>query len=190
MSILTFKASVSEPQKKYDINGTVYEVNAQQLADNNILNAIYREQNINYPKFFKMDEMCKAGFLAVELAMRALTVTIDRKNTGVVFFSNAGSDVADRNFERTISDPDNFYPSPSVFVYTLPNIITGEICIRHGLMGESAFYDLADDAADEINTMISNMLMCHSSVVCGYTRLSDEGISSMVNIFVKDENES
>ena len=31
-------------------------------------------------------------------------------------------------------------PSPSVFVYTLPNIMIGEICIRNHFKGESFFF--------------------------------------------------
>ena len=31
-------------------------------------------------------------------------------------------------------------PSPAIFVYTLPNIVIGEICIRHGFKGEGVFY--------------------------------------------------
>jgi 3-oxoacyl-[acyl-carrier-protein] synthase-1 len=45
----------------------------------------------------------------------------------------------------TISDPDNYYPSPALFVYTLPNIVTGELAIRHRLYGETAFYVLDNE---------------------------------------------
>jgi hypothetical protein len=31
-------------------------------------------------------------------------------------------------------------PSPALFVYTLPNIMIGEICIRNNFKGESGFY--------------------------------------------------
>jgi hypothetical protein len=31
-------------------------------------------------------------------------------------------------------------PSPAIFVYTLPNIMIGEICIRHGFKGEGLFF--------------------------------------------------
>ena len=30
--------------------------------------------------------------------------------------------------------------SPALFVYTLPNIVIGEICIRHHFKGENAFF--------------------------------------------------
>ena len=30
--------------------------------------------------------------------------------------------------------------SPAVFVYTLPNVVLGEICIRHKIQGENTFF--------------------------------------------------
>lgn len=42
----------------------------------------------------------------------------------------------------SIVEKDNYFPSPSVFVYTLPNIVTGEIAIRNGYHGETSFYIL------------------------------------------------
>ena len=48
----------------------------------------------------------------------------------------------DRKYQDTIRHDDDFYPSPSIFVYTLPNIVTGEIAIRHHYYGETAFYVL------------------------------------------------
>ena len=46
---------------------------------------------------------------------------------------------ADREYLSSIAE-DDFFPSPSVFVYTLPNIVTGEISIRHKLFGECVFF--------------------------------------------------
>ena len=57
-------------------------------------------------------------------------------------FNHSSSIVADRQFLSTINDVENFFPSPSVFVYTLPNIAAGEIAIRHHVTGETSFYIL------------------------------------------------
>ena len=39
-------------------------------------------------------------------------------------------------------------PSPALFVYTLPNVAIGELCIRHGIKGETAcfVFDIFDPA--------------------------------------------
>src|SRR5690606_22028679 len=54
-----------------------------------------------------------------------------------VVLSNAdGSLDTDLKFDRSCQNA----ASPSLFVYTLPNIVVGEICIRHGIRGENAFF--------------------------------------------------
>jgi 3-oxoacyl-[acyl-carrier-protein] synthase-1 len=57
-----------------------------------------------------------------------------------VLFGATASLCADRNYQETIQDKDNYYPSPALFVYTLPNIVTGEIAIRNHWRGETSFY--------------------------------------------------
>ena len=45
-------------------------------------------------------------------------------------------------FQETIQHADSYYPSPALFVYTLPNIVTGEIAIRNKYYGETSFVGL------------------------------------------------
>jgi hypothetical protein len=103
--------------------------------------AAYRYFNISYAKFFKMDNLCKLGFLASELLLRGKNVSdIYRGDEVGLLLSNAGSSIdTDRNHQKSISKREEYFPSPSVFVYTLANIVIGEICIRHKLSGESLF---------------------------------------------------
>ena len=58
----------------------------------------------------------------------------------MVFYNRTGSLCDDAEYQHTIDDTANYYPSPSTFVYTLPNIVTGEIAIRHHYHGETSFY--------------------------------------------------
>ncbi len=103
--------------------------------------AAYRFFSISYAKFFKMDNLCKLGFLASELLLRGKNIigTYPDDQVGILL-SNAGSSIdTDRNHQKTISNRDEYFPSPSVFVYTLANIVIGEICIRQRFFGESYF---------------------------------------------------
>ncbi|MBP5135143.1 MAG: 3-oxoacyl-ACP synthase, partial [Paludibacteraceae bacterium] len=99
-----------------------------------------------YPKFHKMDTLCKAGFVAAELLLMAEgKIRFEEcENRAVVLFNRASSLNADRKHQQSIQNMEDFYPSPAVFVYTLPNIITGEIAIRNKYYGETSFYVLAD----------------------------------------------
>ena len=70
------------------------------------------------------------------------------RSRAIVLFGSTASLCADRNYQDTIQNGDNYYPSPALFVYTLPNIVTGEIAIRNHWRGETSFYVLeAPDAA-------------------------------------------
>ncbi len=106
------------------------------------LPSIYRNIGAQYPKFFKMDNLCKAGFLAAELIVneRGTDPVPEKRNWSVVIFNRSSSLDNDKKYQQTIADRENYYPSPSVFVYTLSNIVTGEIAIRHKIMGESCSY--------------------------------------------------
>jgi len=101
----------------------------------------YHKLNLNYPKFYKMDGLSKLGFLASEML---LTNEPNRfqpmKNRGVICFNRSSSLENDIHYDQTIRDKKNYFPSPSLFVYTLPNIVTGEIAIRNKYLGESSFY--------------------------------------------------
>lgn len=111
-----------------------------------LLTNAYRTAVNDYPKFFKMDGMSRLGFIATELLLQSVGEErfIDRDDRAVVLFSRQGSADTDRRYEDTIRDADNYFPSPAVFVYTLPNILTGEIAIRNHYLGETASYLLAD----------------------------------------------
>lgn len=113
--------------------------------DANVLFAIYKRYIGNYPKFYKMDQLCKLGFVTSELLLQtegSTSVETTRQDRAVVLFNHSSSVDADRKYMATISDKDNYFPSPSVFVYTLPNIVTGEIAIRNKYQGETSFYIL------------------------------------------------
>ena len=111
-------------------------------TDSSWLNDIYHAANISYPKFFKMDNLAKAGFLGAELTLQDVGIdrTEPKKNIAVVCCNRSSSLDDDTAYQQTIQNPADYYPSPAVFVYTLANIVTGEISIRNKIMGESAFY--------------------------------------------------
>jgi hypothetical protein len=89
-----------------------------------------------------MDNLSKLGFLAVELLLKEHPVDQLYKPADVgIILSNASSSLStDILHQQSISNPSDYFPSPSVFVYTLPNVMIGEICIRHKFSGEGCFF--------------------------------------------------
>ena len=119
----------------------------KEITQNGLLTALYKQIIGNYPKYYKMDGLCRLGFVASELLLKAerdegsFTEDIN-KTRAIVFFNRSSSIASDKKYLASIVEKDNYFPSPSVFVYTLPNIVTGEIAIRNGYHGETSFYIL------------------------------------------------
>lgn len=97
---------------------------------------LYKHKQLDYSKFFKMSQLCKLGFLATELLLSGIEREKDPALISVVLANSSSSLHSDEVYQRTVGH----IPSPSSFVYTLPNIMIGEICIRHGIKGEGTFF--------------------------------------------------
>lgn len=120
-----------------------------------LLTSLYKQMIGDYPKFYKMDGLSRLGFVASEILLNAEKGETEeeerkeeeRKNLeerAIIFFNHSSSIASDRNYKESIKDKDNYFPSPSIFVYTLPNIVTGEIAIRNHFQGETSFFILPD----------------------------------------------
>jgi len=123
----------------FSINGESVFSNTD-LSASEFLTALYRHEQVGYPKFFKMDYLSKTGFLAADLLLKDTDFYGDKpkQNLGI-FISNKSSSLdTDVAFQQTIGN--EYFPSPSVFVYTLPNIVMGEIAIKHKIFGENTFF--------------------------------------------------
>lgn len=116
------------------------------LSEADDLVALYRKNIGDWPKFFKMDLLSRLGFVGTELLLKKAGVTPDQENTPLVFANRTASLKNDTDYEATIADSDNYYPSPALFVYTLPNIVCGEVAIRRHLFSETVFYVLPDES--------------------------------------------
>lgn len=132
-------------------------LNNKVIASDSIV-ALYRRFVGDYPKFFKMDSLCKLGFVAAELLLRDLSPEV-KENAAILLFNRNASLITDRAYQKTINDPDNFFPSPALFVYTLANIVTGEIAIRHKIYGETSFIVIPEFDQNLIDREIANIFL-------------------------------
>jgi len=114
----------------------IYENNEGNLET--FLDAALTSLSIFYPKFYKMDRLSKLGFLATEILVKDIQLMqryTPQQVALVLSNAHASLDTDVRYFETTKT-----IASPALFVYTLANIVMGEICIRHGIKGENAFF--------------------------------------------------
>lgn len=135
------------------------------------LTAAYRNLGINYPKFFKMDNLARLGWLAAEFLLRDSLDTEKYEPGGIgVVLQNANSSL---DTDLKYYDSTHEMASPALFVYTLPNIVIGEICIRHKFKGENAFFifDAFDAGFMEkyVSGLMNNNIL--QACVCGWVEL-------------------
>ena len=143
-----------------------------------LLTELYRTYVGDYLKFHKMDGLCKLGFLASELLMRCDHdgQQTEDEQRAVILFNHSASIDTDQHYLASFL-PEDYCPSPSLFVYTLPNIVTGEIAIRHHLHGETSFYCLAS-RNEQLMTQIQQ------------AALSDQATTSMITGWIDYEDET
>lgn len=147
----------------------------------------YRHFEMDYAKFFKMDGLSKLAFLASELLLK--NISEEDKNNTALLLANASSSLdTDVKFEQSIWDEKDYYPSPAVFVYTLPNICLGEISIRHHLYTENSFF-IFDTFNTQFFADYTGILLKTNKadkVLCGWVELFKEDYKAFMYL-VSDE---
>lgn len=155
-----------------------------------MLTALYKQQVGDYPKFYKMDPLARLGFIASELLLQSLGEErfVEREDRAVVLVNRSASLAADRKYEETIQTGDNYFPSPADFVYTLPNIVTGEIAIRNHYHGETTFLVIDQQEDEQLNSLIAQAFEDEmtQSVLGGWLECQDENhFDAQIGIYQK-----
>lgn len=180
-----FKAAASPVQRELKAAHTVEISPEGALLDDEkldidakgpaLLEGIYRKFVGDWPKFFKMDPLARLGFVASELLLKAEgdQTMAGRSDRAVILFNRSGSLADDVNYQRGIDGPDHL-GSPSLFVYTLPNIVTGEIAIRNKYFAETSFYCIPEPDEALMRSIVSEALEPGMSAIAGWCECSSE----------------
>ncbi|MFH2131883.1 MAG: 3-oxoacyl-ACP synthase [bacterium] len=136
---------------------------------------LYKRSGIDYPKFYKMDPLSRLGFMTAELLLEEggdlKSCPADR--TAVIVANASSSIETDGKFNETIVDPSHYFPSPALFVYTLPNIFIGEICIKNNIKGENTCFISESFNTGFICDYVNRLLGSGKAdrVICGWVDL-------------------
>lgn len=136
---------------------------------------IYTHLQCSYPKFFKMDMLCKWAWLSAELLLNEngnwVYEGVNKTRVAVVLAGNHGCLEADKRYFDTLYS----VPSPSLFVYTLPNIMLGEISIRHGFKGAQASFISGGFDADQLYFWVSDLFENGDvdACICGWADVTE-----------------
>ena len=124
-------------------------LNGQHLLESvvsidDLLQQIVARYEVKHPRFGKIDRLSKLGYTCTEILLQSLENFKDYQPYEVsLIFANASSSLdTDYRFQKSIAS----IASPALFVYTLPNIVLAEICIKNGFKGDNLF--LISDVPD------------------------------------------
>ena len=148
---------------------------------------IYRQLEVDYPKFYKMDALAKMAFLAAELISTELDLGALGENDLATIFANRYSSFdTDERFIESYKEKGS--PSPSLFVYTLPNILTGELAIRYKWYGENIFFILEKfDPTFFIDQINFYFRKGSKSCLCGWVESHNGHEECMLFLVSKEE---
>ena len=148
----------------------------------NFLDEAYKTLNLSYPKFFKMDALSKLGILCAEQILVSETISkVPKEKTAIVLSNKSSSLQTDKAYSKTMSN----FPSPSVFVYTLPNIVIGEISIKHKITGENAFFIEPVFNAQLLHNYTELLLQESEAVLCGWLNMNDTSCKGFLYLVAK-----
>ena len=154
------------------------------------LHIVYTHFEISYPKFHKMDQLCKLGLLATEILLKdsGHSGKYGETETGLILSNaNASLDV-DLKYAKTIQTG----ASPSMFVYTLPNIEIGEISIRWHFKGENAFFVFkqfdGNFIVKYVNNLFENKLI--KNCICGWVDILKDDYRAILFLVETDGPEN
>ena len=140
-------ATVSIENSCLSMNGeTVFSSSVPNFAQ--FIREAYKNTGGSNMKFYKMDDLCKLGYTAVEYLLKEKN--FQPEEIGILLVNAAASLNTDIRHQMIINQEGDHAASPTVFVYTLPNVVAGEICIRHKIQGENTFFIEKEFDADKL----------------------------------------
>lgn len=158
------------------------------------IRAAYKNYQTDYPKFFKMDNLSKLGFLSVEILLKGEDILKfhPAEKTGIILTNASSSLEIDEKHFESIKDRRHYFPSPSNFVYTLPNIMAGEAAIRHKIKGENTVLINEHFDPDLVFILVdlafkSKSLSC---CICGWVEQYGNNYESLLFLVGKDKYNS
>lgn len=173
---------------KVYLNGALLWEAEQELELPDFLRAGYDRFSGQYPKFHKMDALSKLGWLAAEILLKDTRVTtLPPEQVGMVLSNRSSSLDTDLRYYATVKE----FASPALFVYTLPNIVMGEIAIRHGFKGENTFF-VSDTFDTALMSTYPALLLAETPLqacICGWVEVMEQQYEVVLFLVENKQND-
>lgn len=160
-----------------------------QTVENNtvldFLKELYQLSEMKYSKFHKMDVLSKSAILGSHFISNKIP---ENETPTVMLFNEKSSMQSDLNHIEQYSES---IASPATFVYTLPNICVGEICIKNNWKSPTSFLVMPKEYFQNYTKMVMMTMLKNNSsfAICGYVDVTDEEINVAMAL-VKIENKN
>ena len=135
-----------------------------------LISEIYKKYLADGGRFYKMDLYSRLAYVGTGLLARNSLEGCDPEDIALFIFTQNGSILADRKHLSTFSDPEAFYPSPAIFINTLPNVVLGEIAVKNNIKGETTLVILPgrDEAVMDRILQASLSATRPAAMICGW----------------------
>ena len=148
----------------------------------------YKNLDIKYPKFYKMDNLSKLGFLCAETVLQNIDLNKYSPEKIAINIINKNSSIdTDIKYNNLIAKGAS---SPAIFVYSLPNIMIGEICIRHNIQGDNLLF-VDENYNTEMQFNYIKSLFENNKIeagICGYIDYIEDHYEAF--LFLVEKNHS
>jgi hypothetical protein len=173
------------------VNGDIIFTDPEKNEFGAFMKSVYKHYQIKYPKYFKMDNLCKLAFVASEIVLQGNEhiKELDSTKVGVILQNSHSSLDTDQKYYETIKDKSNYFPSPAVFVYTLPNVMIGEICIRNKFQGENTCFIAKQFDPEFVSEYVSELMDKNKMDACltGWVDYIDGDYCAMLFLVEKNK---
>lgn len=163
----------------------VFETEAEDFPT--FIRAAYKNLGEANLKFYKMDDLCKLGYVAAGYLLQGKD--FQPEEMALVLANSSSSLHTDCRHQAIIDKEGDNAASPAVFVYTLANIVAGEICIRHKIQGESTFFIEEEFDAESLQQYARMILGRNGLKYCiiGWCDLMNNDYSAQFSLYAQIE---
>lgn len=150
---------------------------------------VYKKEEVNYPKFYKMDPLCKLSTVAASILFDNTTEKVS-SDCAIILGNKSSCIDVDKKHLAAIQQ-ENGYASPADFVYTLPNIALGEISIKYKLTSENSFFIFDAFKASFFVDYASNLIDSQrcEAVLCGWVEVNKNEYNALLfTVEAKNKN--
>ena len=166
-----------------------YELKGKGDSDT-VIRERYKELEIKDIKFFKMDIMSRLGVIGATTLLRGVEEIsdIDPFNIGFMLANRSSSLDTDIRHQIVIDEQGDTAASPAIFVYTLPNIVIGEISIRNKFKGENIFFVNSNERSESLCEDLLKMAERSrlEFVICGWCDYYNERYDLSFKLFKRE----